>query len=375
MMPEDQSSATMLAYLLVLVCGGLGGLIAGFLLGRRDRTGDTKGEMRDLFEALAHQSLKDNADLFLNRTAQKLEPLEKSLDKLDGYIRDLEQKREGAYSSLAQQLQQVAQTQNELQQTTTTLSQALRSSSVRGRWGELQLRRVVELSGLVRHVDFEEQLAAGDMRPDMTVHLPNGAVIPVDAKVPMNAYLEAVEAGDEATRRGHLAAHSRAMRARIRELAQKRYWDQFDPNPQFVIMYVPNEACLHAAFDQDGDLFEYALQSQVVVASPVTLLALLKAVAYGWQQVSLAENARAIAAEGRELYGRLGKTVGYINDLGTQLGRSMDAFNGLVGSFQRRLLPAARRFQELGVDASEIPAVPTVESAVRRLSASELDQS
>ena len=353
---------------------GLGlGICLYWLLAQRQATGDLKTDMREAFDSLARQSLKDNANMFLDRTKSELEPLNQSLDKLDDRIRELEQKREGAYQGLQKQITGLTEAHSKLQETTLTLSQALRASSIRGRWGELQLRRVVELAGLMEHIDFEEQPSGDSGRPDLVVHLPSGGALPVDAKAPMKAYLEAMEERDEEKRAQRMKDHARALRARVRTLSQKQYWQQFDATPQCVVMFVPNEACLSAAFRHDGGLLDYAMRSQILIASPVTLLGLLKAVGYGWQQVSLTENARKIAEEGRELYSRLGKLLEHMDSLGTNLGRSVRSFNDLVGSLEYRLLPSARRFEELGVDAGELPAVTSIDSSPRRLDAEEAD--
>jgi DNA recombination protein RmuC len=352
-------------YMIALIVGLLLGVLLYWLLSRR-KPGEVKTEMRDAFESLARQSLKDNANMFLDRTKSELEPLNQSLEKLDDRIRELEQKREGAYQGLQEQITGLSQAHSALHETTLTLSQALRSSSVRGRWGELQLRRVVELAGLMDHIDFEEQPSTDSGRPDLVVHLPSGGALPVDAKAPMKAYLDAVEENDEERRVQRLEDHAKALRARVRTLSRKQYWEQFECTPQCVVMFVPNEACLSAAFQQDGGLLEYAMQSQILIASPVTLLGLLKAVGYGWQQVSLAENARQIAEEGRVLYRRLGRVIEHMDSLGTNLGRAVGSFNALVGSLEYRLLPSARRFRELGVDAAELPGVDRIDQGARR---------
>ncbi|MGC9522976.1 MAG: DNA recombination protein RmuC [Anaerolineae bacterium] len=259
-----------------------------------------------------------------------------------------------------------------LQETTTTLREALRSSGTRGQWGELQLRRVVELAGMVEHVDFEEQVTTDDGRPDLVVNLPNGGVVPVDAKVPMDAYLEAAAAEDTDILRAKLDVHAKAVRSRVRELARKRYWAQFDQAPEFVVMFVPNESCLSAAFECDGSLLDDAMAARILIASPVTLLAVLKAVAYGWQQVRVAENAREIADEGKMLYRRIAKLAEYIDDLGRSLDGAVAAYNNTIGSLELRLLPSARRFKELGVEASAMPAVEPIDRTTRRLTADEM---
>ncbi|MCJ7511974.1 MAG: DNA recombination protein RmuC [Anaerolineales bacterium] len=325
---------------------------------------------RDQSEAVIRQV---EGDLALNRSEMHglVEPLRANLQSLDTHLRELEQKREGAYYGLQEQVRQLASAQTALQTTTLTLAQALKSPSVRGRWGEVTLRRVVELADLVHHVDFEEQFSGDLGRPDMIVYLSNQGVVPVDAKVPLNAYLESIEAVDEETRRSKLIEHARAMKARIRELGQRRYWEQFERTPDFVVMFVPNEACLAAAFENDPALLEDAIQQHVLVASPVTLLALLKAVAYGWQQAQVADNARAIALQGQELYKRLETFVDHLADVGKSLNRAAEAYNQAIGSLERRLLPSARRLQEAGLATSVLEPPAQVEARAGLPSATE----
>ena len=344
----------------------------------------SEAKLREAFDSLAGRALQSTSDELLRRARDQgdtvmrkvegdlalnrsemhglVDPLRANLQALDSHLRDLEQKREGAYSGLQEQVRQLASAQTALQTTTLTLAQALKSGSVRGRWGEVTLRRVVELADLVRHVDFDEQ-SSGDLgRPDMIVHLSNQGVVPVDAKVPLNAYLESIEARDEDTRRAKLAEHARAMKARVRELGQRRYWEQFERTPDFVVMFVPNEACLGAAFESDPALLEEAIQQHVLVASPVTLLALLKSVAYGWQQAQVADNARAIAQLGQEVYKRLETFIDHLADLGKSLNRAAEAYNQAIGSLERRLLPSARRLQEAGVSSSAIEPPSAIEA-------------
>ena len=208
-----------------------------------------------------------------------------------------------------------ANAQYKLQATTVTLSEALKSSSKRGQWGEIQLRRVVELAGMERYVAFEEQVSGDSGRPDMVVYLPGGGVLPVEAKTPMTAYLNAAEAGDDATYKNYMRAHAQAVRGRVRELGQKAYWSQFEKAPEFVVMFVPVEASVAAAFEEEPSLLDDALQSKVLITTPITLLAFLKAVAYGWQQQAVSENARQIAAEGKELYQRITPFFRHLNNL------------------------------------------------------------
>ena len=344
--------------------------------------------MRDAFHALSDQTLTRQSGEFLKRADEKVEglltqvrgdwtahkltiqslvdPVRENLTALDRHLRELEQKREGAYQGLSEQLQQLTRTHADLKTTAVTLTQALKSPTVRGQWGEMQLRRVVEMAGMVRHVAFSEQVASGDGgRPDLVIHLPNAGVLPVDAKVPLAAYLSAVEADDDRNRGEMLSRHVRAMRGRVRELGQKKYWDQFDPAPDFVVMFVPNEACLGAAFDQDPDLLEYAIGQKVLVTTPVTLLAMLKAVAFGWQQYRMTDRTRRIAAQGQELYRRLETFVGHLSEVGRQLNRTVEGYNRAVGSLERRLMPFSRRFQEIRDDETEMAAPEPLETTAR----------
>ncbi|MFW5855262.1 MAG: DNA recombination protein RmuC [Thermodesulfobacteriota bacterium] len=331
-----------------------------------------RDQMRDAFEVLAHRILKSNSEAFLNRAGentrsllnqfkgdwnlqkaeirQLVDPVKENLTVLDSHLRELEQKREGAYEGLRTQLNQLSRTQAELQTATVTLTQALKSSTIRGRWGEIQLRRVVEMAGMVKHVDFSEQVQGGDTgRPDMVVHLPHGGKLPVDSKAPLEAYLEAAGSEDEGFRSRRLADHAKALQGRVRELSQKKYWSQFEEAPDFVVMFIPNEACLSAAFEKDPGILEYAVDQRVLVTTPVTLIALLRSVAWGWQQHRMTENARRIAEEGKELFRRMETFIGHLGDLGIHLNRTLDGFNRSVGSLERRLVPAMRRFQEMGI--------------------------
>ena len=355
---------------------------------------EAEGKLREAFESLASQSLRHNADAFLEQAHTKMttvlnevrgdwktqksemqtlvNPVRENLDKLDGHVRLLEEKREGAYQALGQQLKELADAQYKLQNTTVTLSQALKSSSVRGQWGEVQLRRVVELAGMERHVAFEEQATGAQGRPDMIVHLPGGGTLPVDAKTPLTAYLAATEAGEDiATYKDRMKAHAKAVQDRVRDLAQKAYWEQFEQTPEFVVMFVPVEASVAAAFEEVPRLLDDALQRKVLIATPVTLLALLKAVAYGWQQQEVSENARQIADEGKELYARIGKFFEHFNNLSRCLNKTVDSYNASVGSLERRVLPSVRKFQGLSIGDSELDEPNAVDRHARSLRAKE----
>ena len=324
-----------------------------------------ESNMREAFSALASEALQTNAEALANRAKGDLkslvDPLKENLTSLDGYVRDLESARKGAYESLQQRLSQLGETHAKLQETTTTLTQALKSPTVRGRWGELQLRRVVEMAGMVNHVSFDEQATTESGRPDMIAHLPNKGILPIDSKVPLESYLAAMETTDERQRKLKLDQHAKAMRERVKELGLKQYWDQFDKAPDFVVMFVPNEACLGAAFEKDPGLLEYAIGKKVLVSSPVNLLALLRAVAYGWQQHQITDNAIKIAKEGQELYNRLMTFVDRLADVGKNLKKSVESYNRALGSLDKRLLPAVRRFQEMGLATTELDAPREIE--------------
>ena len=322
--------------------------------------------MREAFTALASEALRANSEALVSRAKGDLkdlvEPLKENLTSLDGYVRELESARRGAYESLQQRLSQLGETHAKLQETTTTLTQALKSPTVRGRWGELQLRRVVEMAGMVSHVAFDEQAYTEGGRPDMIAYLPNEGILPIDSKVPLESYLAAMEATNEKQRRLKLDQHAKAMRERVKELGQRQYWDQFERAPDFVVMFIPNEACLGAAFENDPDLLEYAIDKKVLISSPVNLLALLKAVAYGWQQHQITDNAIKIAKEGQELYNRLVNFLDRLADVGKNLKKSVESYNRAMGSLDKRLLPAVRRFQEMGLSTTELDAPQKIEA-------------
>ena len=359
--------------------------------GKEEWIKNAEEKLREAFDSLAGKSLRHNADAFLKQAqtqmtgvlnevrgdwkTQKSEmqnlmtPVRENLDKLDGHVRSLEEKREGAYRALDQQLKGLVAAQQELQTTTVTLSQALKSSSVRGQWGEIQLRRVVELAGMERRVAFDEQVSGDSGRPDMVVYLPGGGVLPVDAKTPMTAYLNAAEAGDDATYKNYMRAHAQAVRGRVRELGQKAYWSQFEKSPEFVVMFVPVEASVAAAFEEDPSLLDDALQSKVLITTPVTLLAFLKAVAYGWQQQAVSENARQIAAEGKELYQRITPFFRHLNSLRRHIDQTVESYNQSIGSLERRILPSVQRLQALDVGDGELDAPETIDQRTRSLPA------
>ena len=317
-----------------------------------------QADLKNAFTALASEALRANSESLTKQAKQDLQnlvkPLSENVTTLEKNVREMEKAREGAYQGIREQLKSLGETHATLQQTTYTLTEAMKSPTVRGRWGELQLRRVVEMAGMVNHVSFDEQQSTDAGRPDMLIHLPNEGVVPIDSKVPMDAYMAAMGESDESQRQGHLKAHAQAMRLRVRELGQKRYWDQFDNSPDFVVMFVPNEGCLAAAFDLDAGLIDYAIDNKILPCAPVNLVALLKTVASAWQQRQVTENANRIAEEGRVLYSRLDKFCEYLTAMGTSIDRSVKSYNQAVSSLNSRLMPAARRFQELGISESAI---------------------
>ncbi len=335
--------------------------------------------LADSFKALSSEALRSNNTAFLELARTQLErfqvsaqgdleqrqkaveaivsPIRDSLEKVDGQIRTLEQARTHAYSTLSEQVRSLAEGQQALRLETGNLVTALRSPSVRGRWGEMQLKRVVEMAGMLAHCDFVEQTTTtsddGRLRPDMIVKLPGGRSVVVDVKAPLSAYLEALEAKDEVTRQAKLADHARQVRDHIRKLSAKSYWSQFEDAPDFVVLFLPGEPFFSAALEQDPTLIEQGVDQQVILATPTTLIALLRAVAYGWRQEQVAESARHISELGRELHTRLSTMSDHFAKLGRSLDSSVKAYNDAMGSLERRVLVTARRFKEHGAVASE----------------------
>jgi DNA recombination protein RmuC len=331
------------------------------------------GEKLKLLEEAKTGALRSNSEEFLKLAQDSVAPIKEALGKFDSKIQALEVAREGAYQGLLQQVSQLLDTGRQLRSETSNLVQALRSPVTRGQWGEIQLKRVVEMAGMLAYCDFVEQetlkTEGGNLRPDLIVKLPAGKTIVVDAKAPVANYMDAMAIEDEAQRKHKLQGFARLVRDRVAELGRKSYWDQFEHTPELVVMFLPGDHFYAAALEQDPSLIEYGVDQKVLVATPVTLIGLLRAIAYGWRQEAIAANAREISDLGAELYKRIGDLGGHWIDIGRNLSRTVEAFNSAVGSLESRVLVSARRFRELGAapSAVDIEMVEPVEKAVRQI--------
>lgn len=344
-----------------------------------EQTGKSFREHSETFLKLAKENLGGHQEKAHGRMQAKekaiealIKPVAEALKKTEEQLLRIEKERKEAYGSIYKELETVSRSQQALQEETQNLVNALRRPEVRGQWGELTLRRVVELAGMVEHCDFSEQSQIdgddGSIRPDMIIHLSEGRTLVVDVKTPLDAYLEATAAKDAKSREVALKRHARHVRERVRELSSKNYWSQFDGSPEFVILFVPGEQFLSAALDMEPNLNEEAIKQKVLLTTPNSLVALLKVVAYGWRQMTLAENAEQIRDLGQDLYRRLTTFTGHLSKLGRQLGSSIDAYNSAVGSLERQVLPGARKFIEMGITApKEMSELDPVDKTARRL--------
>ncbi|MCC7485064.1 MAG: DNA recombination protein RmuC [Burkholderiales bacterium] len=361
---------------------------------------NAQGELTDAFKALSAQALASNNQSFIDLARVTLEkyqegargdlearqkavdelvkPLRESLDKVDGRLGEIEKARIGAYAELTEQVRGLVENHLPmLRNEAANLSRALRQPAARGRWGEIQLKRVVEMAGMLDHCDFHEQESRdsgdGRLRPDLIVRLPGGKRVVVDAKVPLAAYLNAMEtdAADEAGRLALLANHARQVREHMVALGRKGYWEQFNPAPEFVVLFLPGEMYFSAALQQDPELIEFGVAERVIPATPTTLIALLRAVAYGWRQEAIAQNAQAVADLGRELYQRIAVLASHWSEVGGRLDRAIDAYNRSVATLESRVLVSARRFRDYRAapENVELPAIEPVERTARAVQA------
>jgi DNA recombination protein RmuC len=319
------------------------------------------------------------ADLEQRRQAveELVRPLKDSLDKVDEHTRELEQSRRQAYGALTEQVRALRDAHEQLRRETGTLVKALRSPSVRGQWGQMQLQRTLEIAGMLPRADFFEQVTVstedGVLRPDAVVKLAGGKNLVIDVKTPLEALLDALEADDENVQVARFGDFTRNVRDHVSKLSAKAYWRQFDATPEFVVMFIANESFFRYAVERDVALLEHAARNRVILASPTTLISLLLAAACGWRDETLAESARRVSELGRDLYERLATMGGHFSNLGKRLERAVDAYNDTVGSLETRVLPAARRFPELGVSAKgELPDAEPIETTARRLTAPEM---
>ena len=380
----------MTTVLLVLICLAVGGALGWYAA--RSHTGAETARLAATLDAarageerlerslklLSHEAGKEQSEVL----GRLISPLQQSLMRYEERIAELERERIDAYAALRTQVGEMRHTSEQLRTETRQLVSALRAPQIRGRWGEHQLRRIVEAAGMLEHCDFTEQTTAGIegrvVRPDLVVRLSGGKHVVVDAKAPFSAYLEAMEARDERTRIGHLDSHARHLRAHVDQLSAKTYWAAFDSAPEFVVLFVPADTFLDAALQRDPSLLEHAFGRNIVLATPATLVALLRTVAYAWRQEALARNAAEVHTLGRELYSRLATMGGHIAKLGSALGGAVTSYNKAVGSLESRVLVTARKFADLGIaDGAEedLGAPGQIETAARQLQAPELQAS
>ncbi|MEJ3742018.1 DNA recombination protein RmuC [Actinomycetes bacterium KLBMP 9797] len=373
--------STLAVVVVCLVAGGAVGWLAARArssaeIARLDATlratRDGEGRLEQSMRALSYEATAQSQEA----VARAVAPLHETLRRYEQRVAELERERVDAYAELREQVRSMSAVSGELRTETKQLVAALRAPQVRGRWGEHQLRRIVEAAGLLEHCDFAEQVTATTdhqgVRPDLVVQLYGGRSVVVDAKAPFEAYLAAMEARDERGRDNHLDAHARHLRGHVDALAAKNYWTAFDQSPDFVVLFVPADPFLDAALQRDPSLMEHAFARNIVLATPATLMALLRTIAYAWRQESLARNAVAVHTLARELYGRLSTMGDHVSKLGSALGGAVTAYNKAVGSLEARVLVSARKLAEMGVAGEDLPVPPQLEVAPRQPSAPEL---
>jgi DNA recombination protein RmuC len=382
----------MVTLLLGLLLGLAAGLALGFSLVRAT-AGRDEQRVRDAFAALSQQALQQSSAQFLDLATATLghhnavsagdldlrkqavdsvvAPLREQLDAVTRTLGQLEANRLGAYAGLTEQVRGLSDAQHQLRIETSALTTALRAPAVRGRWGELQLRRVVELAGMVERCDFDEQPQSvgedGVLRPDMVIRMPGNGSIVVDSKVPLEAFLMVGGAPDEATRKQALQHHARQLAKHVDALAAKAYWHRFQPAPELVVLFVPGDQILSAALEADPDLYERAIRRSVLLAGPTSLIGLLRTIAYGWRQEALADGARQVCDLGRELHQRLSTLAGHVDQVGRSLDKAVDHYNSAVGTLESRVLVSARRFTELSVTDAALEAPRQVDKAARHI--------
>jgi DNA recombination protein RmuC len=382
------TAAVIAVALAALISGAAMGTLAGFLLAQwraARHLAQSDARLRATFDSVAGESLRANSELFLRMArealsrehvigesalkerevaiSQLIEPLRVALERTEAQVQGLERERRDAFASLRVQIETLAGGHAQLQRETRALVTALRRPEVRGRWGEITLRRLVELAGMAEHCDFTEQQhiagQEGVLRPDLVVHMPDGRDLVIDVKTPLDAYLEALEAPTDEGRQLSLKRHAQQLESHVRQLASKAYWAQFQTSPEFAVLFLPGDQFLSAALAERPEIMDNALKQAVIIATPSTLIALLKSVAYGWRQSAVAHNAAIIRDIGQELYRRLGNFTGHLSKVGQRLDAAIEAYNSAVGSLERQVLPQARRFTELGVTADN--ALPTLD--------------